>query len=85
MALSRPGDGAAAGDGERDTYRSTRAVAIRVVSTAARHFSGACVTRRRTADGIGVHRRLMRAVASEAPDRAARMLNNADCIWRAVS
>ena len=38
-----------------------------------------------TADGIGVHRRLSRSVVSVAPDSAARMLNSADCIWRAVS
>src|SRR5207302_9106182 len=77
--------GAATGDGERDTYSSTSAVTMSAVNTAARHLSDMWDTRRRAASGSGVQRGASRAVSSDAPDSAARMLESADCIWRAVS
>src|SRR5436190_23509311 len=80
LAVASVPNGAATGDGERDTYSSTSAVTISAVRTAARHLSGAWVTSRNAAAGMGVQRGAS-SVVSDAPDRAARMLDRADCMW----
>ena len=55
------------------------------VNTAARHLSDMWVTSRSAASGSGVQRGASRAVGSDAPDSAARMLASADCMCRAFS